>query len=431
MVSIIVTVHNSEKYLRECLDSVCNQTYDNIEIICIDGGSTDSSPEILKEYSKNDARIRIINDFNTSYGHKVNRGILEAHGEYISVIESDDLYELGMLESIMAVFNKYKDLDFVNGNYRFFWDVNGIRHYVCQKMYKEHPYNQVIDNRGKNKLYEIMGRYWTGVYRKKFITDNDIRLNESPGASFQDMSVNFLFSVLSGKTYHLDSNVYKYRMDNNLSSIRDTSKILTIVYENEYLQNELVRRNITDEDIWSIRYRYKYMGFDGIIANLLPEGQEILYKKYIEELEHDIPLMPDYSVKKYPYTDIGYIKDKKRYLEVKKQQHYDIVNSNKSIIRFWSLLDEGNQFVIFGCGRRALRYMDYFKYSKKSLVAYADNDSKKWGNMMDNVVIYSLKEAVKLFPNACYVIANEINIREMHKQLEGEGITKDKIIDSL
>ena len=73
--SVIVTVHNSEQYLRRCLDSVCNQTYKDIEIICLDGGSKDKSPEILKEYAKIDNRIRIINDSNTSYGHKVNVGI--------------------------------------------------------------------------------------------------------------------------------------------------------------------------------------------------------------------------------------------------------------------------------------------------------------------------------------------------------------------
>ncbi len=74
-ISVIVTVHNAEKYLRECLDSVCNQTFSQIEILCIDGGSTDLSPQILKEYQQKDNRIQIIHDPNTSYGHKINVGM--------------------------------------------------------------------------------------------------------------------------------------------------------------------------------------------------------------------------------------------------------------------------------------------------------------------------------------------------------------------
>ena len=90
-ISVIITVHNAETYLSECLNSVITQTFSNIEILCMDGGSTDSSPQILKEYAEKDSRIRIINDPNTSYAHKVNEGIRLAKGEYISVLESDDM----------------------------------------------------------------------------------------------------------------------------------------------------------------------------------------------------------------------------------------------------------------------------------------------------------------------------------------------------
>ena len=87
-ISVIITIHNAEQYLKECLDSVCNQTFFDIEVLCIDGGSTDSSPSILKEYAQKDVRVQIINDSNTSYGHKINVGIEQARGKYISVLES-------------------------------------------------------------------------------------------------------------------------------------------------------------------------------------------------------------------------------------------------------------------------------------------------------------------------------------------------------
>ena len=74
-VSVIVTVHNAEHTLRRCMDSLMAQKFPEMEILCIDGGSTDESPGILCEYAKQDQRIRIINDPNYSYGHKINRGI--------------------------------------------------------------------------------------------------------------------------------------------------------------------------------------------------------------------------------------------------------------------------------------------------------------------------------------------------------------------
>ena len=118
-ISVIVTIHNAESYIRECLNSILTQTFSDIEVLCMDGGSTDRTPVILKEYASADSRIRIINDANTSYGHKVNRGIAEARGEYISVLESDDMYEPYMLEKLYEAAERYH-VDFVNGDYTNF-----------------------------------------------------------------------------------------------------------------------------------------------------------------------------------------------------------------------------------------------------------------------------------------------------------------------
>ena len=89
-VSIVIPVYNVEHYLVECLDSAMNQTLHDIEIICVNDGSKDSSLEILLEYAKRDSRIKIIDKENAGYGHTMNLGIDMARGEYIGIIESDD-----------------------------------------------------------------------------------------------------------------------------------------------------------------------------------------------------------------------------------------------------------------------------------------------------------------------------------------------------
>ena len=96
-VSVIIPVYNTEKYLEECLKSVINQTLKVIEIICIDDGSTDNSPDILKEYSEKDGRIRIYSQTNKGQGAARNRGIDLAKGEYVYFIDSDDFMEINFL----------------------------------------------------------------------------------------------------------------------------------------------------------------------------------------------------------------------------------------------------------------------------------------------------------------------------------------------
>lgn len=111
-ISVIIPVYNVEKYLKECLESVINQTFRDIEIICVNDGSTDKSLEILEEYEKKDSRINIISQINQGIGSARNTGINHAKGEYIYFADSDDYLNLTAFEQLN---NKYlnKNPDFV------------------------------------------------------------------------------------------------------------------------------------------------------------------------------------------------------------------------------------------------------------------------------------------------------------------------------
>ena len=99
-VSVIVPVYNVEPYLKECLNSIIKQTLKEIEIICVDDGSTDNSLEIMKEYAKKDKRFTIITQKNLYAGVARNAGLSVAKGEYLSFLDSDDFFELTMLEKM-------------------------------------------------------------------------------------------------------------------------------------------------------------------------------------------------------------------------------------------------------------------------------------------------------------------------------------------
>lgn len=97
-VSVIIPVFNAEKYLSQCLDSIVNQTLTNIEIICVDDGSTDTSFQILKEYEEKDSRVIVLSKSNAGAGTARNEGLKIAKGKYLSFLDADDFFERNMLE---------------------------------------------------------------------------------------------------------------------------------------------------------------------------------------------------------------------------------------------------------------------------------------------------------------------------------------------
>ena len=107
-ISIIIPVYNSAKYLRKCLNSIINQTFDNIEIICINDGSTDNSLSIINEYAKIDSRIKVYTIENKGVSAARNYGILVATGEYIGFVDSDDYIDLNYYEEMMKQIKEEK-----------------------------------------------------------------------------------------------------------------------------------------------------------------------------------------------------------------------------------------------------------------------------------------------------------------------------------
>lgn len=126
LVSVIVPVYNSEKYLRDCIDSIVNQTYQNLDIILVDDGSTDSSGAICDEYAEKDNRVQVFHKRNGGNGDARNTGLYEAKGQWIVMSDNDDILHKRQIEVLLAVAND-KDADIVVGWYQSF-EVNENLH---------------------------------------------------------------------------------------------------------------------------------------------------------------------------------------------------------------------------------------------------------------------------------------------------------------
>lgn len=425
-VSVIVTIHNAEDYLRECLESVQNQTLPDIEILCIDGGSTDASPCILREYARKDDRIRIIDDANTSYGHKVNEGIKQAQGEYISVLESDDMYLPDMLERLYAVAQRYHP-DYVNADYLEFWDVDGKRYDMQVKMYPEQDYNHLLES-GKHlaDMRQIL-RYWTGIFRREFLLEKGIWMNESPGASFQDMSFRFLISALADTCYHMDMPVYLYRTDNPGSSVYDPKKAVVIADEYIFLKSELKKRAIENTDVWRHFYVWKYNDFYGNLVRFNGDARRALYDRCREELNVDRHALGKYRCAQYSNAISDLLEKSETDVlgDIEERfQHYMRLSQHRE--KLYKKV-KNRKIVIFGCGARGKGVLKFLQAVKGQIYGFTDNNESLWNLSVEGLMVFPPEDMVRDCPDALYVVANKCHSDDITVQLGMLGVSEEQI----
>lgn len=425
-ISVIITVHNAETYLSECLNSVITQTFSNIEILCMDGGSTDSSPQILKEYAEKDSRIRIINDPNTSYGHKVNEGIRLAKGEYISVLESDDMYQTDMLEKLTAIAEQHHP-DFVNANYLEFYDVAGERYYLPVRMYKEEDYGYLQESGKYPENMRQIIRYWTGLFKREFLLREKIRMNESPGASFQDLSFRFLTSALAETSYHIDEPVYLYRSDNPGSSVYDPKKAVITADEFAFLKGELVKRKITNPHIWQHFYTWKYNDLYANMVRFQGEARKALLDRTYQELETEQEILRKNGYWEFSNAISDFLDKSRQEIGIEIESRYQSMLQNNFSRK--DLYEEivGHQLIIFGCGARGRKLLRLLYDREDKILCCTDNAESLWNTMIGGKRILPPKDAVERYSEAFFVVANKLHGEEIDLQLQEMGIRKDMI----
>ena len=236
-VSIIIPTYNVEDYLRECMDSVTRQTLKDIEIICINDGSTDGSLEILKEYADKDPRIVLVDKENEGYGVGMNIGLDKASGEYIGIVEPDDFVPLNMYEDLYNT-AKENDLDFVKADfYRFTRNCeNGNMELIYNHLDSTgENYNQVINPFEKPYITKFIMNTWSGIYRREYIEKYHIRHNTTPGASFQDNGFFWQTFMYARRCMFLDRPYYMNRRDNPNSSVNSREKVYCMNIEYDFI----------------------------------------------------------------------------------------------------------------------------------------------------------------------------------------------------
>lgn len=238
-VSVLVPVYNMERYLTLCLDALCAQTLENIEIIAINDGSTDSSLSILKCYAARDGRIRIIDKANSGYGASMNRGLAEARGEYIGIVEPDDYPDRVMFQKLYEAASKH-DCDLVKCNYyRMYAD-----HEDPEWNLQGYGYDSPFDPADKPSIICTVPSIWAALYRRSMLEREGVRFRETPGAAFQDTAFTLEAWFASKRCVLVRRPLLHYRMDNPGSSSKTTDKVYTVCDELEAAESFMRARPV-------------------------------------------------------------------------------------------------------------------------------------------------------------------------------------------
>ena len=308
VLSIIVPVYNSEKYLCECLNSILEQTFTDFEVICVDDGSTDSSLNILREYEKKDGRVIVISQENKGPSASRNAGMKVAKGKYLTFVDSDDYIEK---ETYDVALSKMDNVDIVVFGVNVFGDVLKERRSLDKKYYKIKYKGYTVLN---NKIVRnIDCSTCNKIFRRNTIADNNISFPE--GLHYEDAEFYWKYILNCQSAYFIDQHFYNYRRHFNSIMSETFSKCdfaleHLIIWENiyNYLQAfeklEKHRTLLTElfEDFFYFSYRFSPANNKDMVLNMAHD----LAKKYFF-----------YTTTKSKFIQKLLSKDFKRLLEVK------------------------------------------------------------------------------------------------------------------
>lgn len=252
LLSVIIPVYNVEPYLEQCLDRVVNQTYKNLEIICINDGSTDKSMDILLKYQRKDKRIIIISQPNKGLSEARNSGLRHANGEYIAFLDSDDYISTNAYEVAMKPFLDGLDIDFTEFKWESFNDRDGS---VIQMKHKKY-------NPGIHQREMFSGYVWNKIYKTSIL--KKMNINFIPNVLYEDIYFSYSHLISTKKSFFIDDKLLFYRRRDNSITQEQYKKSFK-----DYLD---VFTNISE----LVKFAKKH--------NLYHQNKDIIYGKYMSNV---------------------------------------------------------------------------------------------------------------------------------------------------
>ena len=233
VISVIIPVYNVARYLPECLDSILNQTYEHLEILAVDDGSTDDSGRILDEYAQRDRRLRVFHQKNGGAASARNLALRHAEGEYLAFADSDDAVPPDAYARMVSVLEEYA-ADAVQGSHRE-WTPDGKTERILTRQMQE------LDGQAYMKLYTkdwTCGLLWDKLYRRALF--DGVFFEE--GHCIDDEFFTYQGMMNAGKVIRMPQCVYDYRTRGSSVTLSETTQGRIILDKLDYLEKR--RKNV-------------------------------------------------------------------------------------------------------------------------------------------------------------------------------------------
>ncbi len=422
--SVILPSLNVADYIRECLNSVINQSLHELEIICVDAGSTDGTEKILKEYAERDTRIVVLHSEIKSYGKQVNMGLDYAAGEYIAVLETDDWIAPDMYRCLYEQAETDK-LDYAAADFDVFHELqNGYSYFSRRGLFppdKRDWYGEILNTEQIATLRASDYVLWRGIYNRKFLNANHIRLHESAGAAFQDMGFLQQVKTFAGKVKYIDKSFYRYRQGRENAS---SGSLEGLRYYQEEFQ-WLNERKSFFNNLKGIHKKYYYYTMS---ISFITKYEQIL--EYLEGNWQDMRLAEPYEwfrMQMDTAINSGFLEESMykaelwdrlsvllRSAETHAKKFICGKKEKEKCLQLFLQITKKRPVIIFGCGRRGEKLMLFCDNHHIPVDSFCDNDvalhgKKKMGfriispkdlkeelNKMNGMVIVSMKEGNEL-----------------------------------
>lgn len=265
-ISVILPIYNAEPFLEECLASIKSQTFTDIEILCVNDGSTDSSVETIQKFCDLDDRFVLLSKPNGGYGHSLNYGLKHARGEYISIIEPDDFIDPKMYEVLLLFAKANNNADVIKGSYWEYFDTRDDFGEVLRKPNLTRKMGQTpfaFNLKDNAEIFAHHPSIWSTLYKKDFLDSNEIHFVEPKGAGWADNPFFAETLIKAKEIVWVPNGYYYYRQTNpNASSFL---KDYHIPFDRLREMRTILQKAHANDEIWGAFYRREFDYIHSII----------------------------------------------------------------------------------------------------------------------------------------------------------------------
>ena len=427
-VSIIMPSLNVVDYIDEAIQSVREQSLIEIEILCIDAGSTDGTIDIIKRHEKEDRRVKYYSCDVKSYGYQVNFGINRLKGEFFGIVETDDYVDSNMYETLYSLVKEY-DLDFAKANYKaFITQENGERFFLNRKNFiNDKFYNCVIRPRDFTEI--AIGDWYNcqGIYSSEFIRKYDIKFSETPGAAFQDIGFLYYAIVSAEKVMYTKDYFYQYRVDRIDSSSNSGKGIKYSYYEFKRLVEAAGEEwSFEQLRVLYLRMAKSFISSYGDLRNteikISDDERNSYYNWFKTVMKRAISktIIQESDMPRGMWESLKALLESERQLQIL-QLKTDLIDEIKKRTK------NAAEIIIFGCGNYGYDAYRELKRGHIDVKAFIDNNSELWGRYLEGIPIMAPANVADYNAETIFIIANDLYYKEMMDQLLNLGRKKEKI----